>query len=436
MERFWLFLNIALDVYPFIFLQYLPFKSKLKLGYKKTMLVCAIVMLVHFLGFVWLARQPYYTGGVMLAYRFMSLAFLLALTAIFMRGSFAQAFFVFGLMAPYVIFTITAGSYVSFYLRSATSPPTMVTSLCRLAIIAASFPVAYCLVQKHLVPAMRIGNNRMWWYALPVPAIFTLVSLFFVSTDYEEKGVTLPVLLGMLFILLGCCFACYFLLKALRQLQEKTELEARERQGRQLLAVQQEQYARLAKNIESTKLARHDLRHHLHAIAGFLHNQQYKELEDYVKSYENTLQDKQVLTVSNHPAVNSVASHYLLLAEEKGVEVSFHLPLASAVHVEDIDLCVLVGNAMENAMEACENVEPGQRFIRVRAEVLGDKISFICDNSFDGILLREGEELLSRKRGGAEKGTGLSSIMAVAQKYGGMVKTDVTADTFMLSVLL
>lgn len=92
MESFWMFLTIALDVYPFIFLQYMPFKNRLKIGYKKTMIICSGVLCIQFLGFVWLSNQPYYTLTIMLLYRCASLISLCILTLLFVRDNYFKVF--------------------------------------------------------------------------------------------------------------------------------------------------------------------------------------------------------------------------------------------------------------------------------------------------------------------------------------------------------
>ncbi len=436
MDKLWYFLNIALDVYPFMFLQYLPFRDKLKVSYAKTMTICSVVMLLQFFGFVWLTGQPFYTQDIMLLYRISSLIILLILNVIFVRDNFVRVCFVFGLMTPYVMATIATASYFSYIIRSPESPVYMLTSLFRMALISISFPIIYFLVKKYLLPAMKIGDEKMWRYALPVPLMFSLICLFFVDPQYEFIGVSPKALFGMLFIFFGCIFTCYFLLKALHQVQEKTELAEHEKQSRQMLSMQQDQYKLIADNIESARTARHDLRHFISAASRFIDSKQYDKLAEYVSSFIEPLTQDTELVICDNYAVNSIAGYYIRLAKAKGIDVSFAFAVKETISVSDIDLCVIIGNTMENAIEACAHMVEGKRFIHMYAKVIGSNISFICDNSFDGVVQMDGEEYLSRKRGATEKGIGLSSIAAVVKKYDGQMQVEHNADTFMLSVLL
>lgn len=436
MNKLWMFFTILLDVYPFWFLQYLPFRDKLKIGYKKTMLYSAVVLMFQFLGFVWLTLQPFCNLDLMLIYRCCLLITLCLLTVFFVRDNFFKVYFVFGLMTPYVVLTIVTGSFLAHLLPLENAPLYMASVLCRMVVIALIFPPLYLLAKQHLVPAMAVQDNSIWQYAFPVPVMFSLVSLLYVDKDYETQVVPITELLGMFAVFLGCIFTCFFLLKALQQAKEKAELAQSERMSHQMLCVQQDQYKLIVGNIESARTARHDLRHFLSAATRFIENKQYDKLAEFISSFMEPLAQETELTICENYAVNSIAGYYIRLAKTTGIDVSFAFAIHEGIPVSDIDLCVIVGNAIENAIEACRCMVEGKQFIHVYAKVIEDNISFTCDNSFDGAVQMSGEDYLSRKRDGREKGIGLSSIATVVKKHNGQMRVEHTEDTFMVSVLL
>jgi sensor histidine kinase regulating citrate/malate metabolism len=99
-----------------------------------------------------------------------------------------------------------------------------------------------------------------------------------------------------------------------------------------------------------------------------------------------------------------------------------------------MDLCVIMGNLLENAVEACRYVE--EKFIKVRAVVDGDFLTVVVENSFDGIWRYEGGVYMSRKEAPETRGVGLSSVRAVCEKYGGLMQVDMDGDRWVSSALV
>ena len=95
---------------------------------------------------------------------------------------------------------------------------------------------------------------------------------------------------------------------------------------------------------------------------------------------------------------------------------------------------VLLGNLLENAVEACGRQRDGEKFIRLSMKQVGAAIVIVLDNSFSGELKKEGQALLSSKREGA--GVGLSSIQEIAKNYHGFVKFEQRGHLFSASVFL
>ena len=102
--------------------------------------------------------------------------------------------------------------------------------------------------------------------------------------------------------------------------------------------------------------------------------------------------------------------------------------------VEDMDLCVLLGNTLENAVEACEKLNEG-RFIRVEIDNRPELLSITVCNSYDGEVKRDKGVLLSRKRE-HEPGIGLASVREICEKYNGTMQYYDEKDQFAVIMLL
>jgi sensor histidine kinase regulating citrate/malate metabolism len=148
-------------------------------------------------------------------------------------------------------------------------------------------------------------------------------------------------------------------------------------------------------------------------------------------------------------AVDSVVHNIVETAEKNGVRLDMELAIPiDAGRVSDMDLCVIVGSIMDNALEACMRMpelagvtpEGSERFIRARTLIQGSFLSIVVENSFDGIWNDKGGEYYSRKRKnggkGLREGAGIPSVKAVCEKYDGRAAFSVEGNVWKASALV
>lgn len=435
MTRLWIFLTIVLDVFPYIFLQYLPFKDKLRYGYGKSIVICTAVLLVWFVPFPFLMSQPWFTLNMMLLYRVSLIVPLLLLSVFLIRKNLFQNLFVFSLMLPYVLLVITASGFLIGFIHVPTAPLYMVSSLCRIFLAAVTFPIMLWLFRRSFIPAMALQDGGIWKYAWPIPASFNFISLFFLSNDYEINGADLSQLLGYLSVMACSILTCLLVAAVLKRTQERAELMERERHSGLLLELQAQQYRDIAKRMDETTRSRHDLRHQLLLIGSFVTAENLEGLRAYLSEYERGLPLDTPVSYSENHTINVILGHYIALAKQEQIQVEVDLSLCEIAKIADSDLCVLLGNLMENAIEACRTVS-GEKSIRLKSDLIAKRFSIVISNSFDGVLQTKNGRYLSRKRSFTKEGIGLATVEAVVQKYGGQLRVEQEDGRFLVSLFL
>lgn len=184
-------------------------------------------------------------------------------------------------------------------------------------------------------------------------------------------------------------------------------------------------YVKETKNrYEKTKSFRHDLKNHLSLIKEFLQNGNVSQALQYIKDMEDITETLSFPCSTNHPMADILIGNKLGLAENLGIDVCCHLLLPSPCSIRDIDLCIILSNALDNAISACENMdESAVKYILLSGRMQGDFLLLEIENSFqDKDTFREG--------------TGLSNIKTIAEKYHGAVSITAQHSVFVLSVLL
>ena len=127
---------------------------------------------------------------------------------------------------------------------------------------------------------------------------------------------------------------------------------------------------------------------------------------------------------TNNPVVDILVGNKLGIAKGMGIDVDCSLLLPYPCGLRDIDICIVLSNALDNAIQAVKSLDAGtEKYIRVSGRIQGDFLMMETENSFHG------------KRA-FKKGTGLLNINAVAEKYGGAMSIETQENVFVLHVLL
>jgi len=438
MEFLWYFLSAALDTMPFIPFQYLPFRKKLRMSFGRTMLLCYIIMFFFAALFSYLSISSLYDSRTVYSVRLFQIIFSSFLTFILVKDKISKVIFVYCMVFPFISVLHALSLYTVQFIPLDAPKFMLINSVRTIYTLIFIFPTIQ-FWKKIFVPTvenLESYESTVWNYAWPVPTPLCLVELHIMFNNYQTNRITERELLIKVAV-----FACIiainiFVYYVFNHIKEKIHLNEINNRNQLLIELQAEQYNALAESIEQTREARHDLRHHLKMIQAMLHEKDYDKIDSYVTEFTAGMPiDKRIIICENY-AANAILSYFITKAEEADIDFSVNFCLAQNIPVKDSDLCVLLGNSIENAIEACSIMQGSNRFIRVAAEENAGRLYITVDNSFSGVIKKERETFLSAKRDYTTSGIGLSSIKTVAKKYDGDVKTEVKDNVFCLSVML
>jgi len=138
---------------------------------------------------------------------------------------------------------------------------------------------------------------------------------------------------------------------------------------------------------------------------------------------------------SGNNIVDALVGYWLMTAEVRKVRMQYAVRL-DTVNIIDIDLAVLLGNALENAVDAASKAAEEDRWVKLHLAPAGDKLLLALDNGFAGQVLQVKDTYYSSKRQFKEPGLGITSMRHIVEKYKGSLHIDVRAKQFSLSILL
>jgi len=432
-------LNIFLIRFISMCVRCYPLKDKWRVSLK---CLIAVYMLVFILqGAALISFHEYfavdYVGSQWLMLFFSSITILLPFFLI--KGAFFENLFLTAINAGYVTVVFGAGNYVelSFGGVIAERYPYLICNIVIVSLSAFLLPLLLRVLRR-MFGLMREGKPPIWKFIWAIPAVFFALSMMTGNILMGEHVITAAFMTVRLFLGSVMVVTCFLFVKVLHQEVRNAELAEHARMMESQLDLQRVQYERLTENAEHEKAVRHDIRHQLAVLKGFGAAGDLDNLNRYLNELTGSLLAPERLYCKNH-AVNAVINHYLSAVEsgQTWLDIKLDIPERTG-GVPDMDLCVVIGNMLENAVEACRRMEHGEKFIRARTLVQGVYLTLVVENSFDGLWYGQGGVYLSRKREGAgrREGVGLSSVKAVCAKYGGRAVFEVNGNVWRSSAVM
>ena len=179
---------------------------------------------------------------------------------------------------------------------------------------------------------------------------------------------------------------------------------------------------------------RHDYHNHIQAMLALTDNPE--ELRQYLWKLNDDLTTVDTVLKTGNVMVDAILNSKLSLIKTKNIAVNAKAVVPAELKISEIDLCVIIGNLLDNAMEACLRQDEGEeRFIRVYIGTLKQQLYLCVTNSVGGEVKKVGRTYLSTKDS-TTHGYGLMRIDRLADKYGGYVNRQNEEGAFATEVML
>lgn len=233
-----------------------------------------------------------------------------------------------------------------------------------------------------------------------------------------------------------CCVA--YLAFVLRSSAEnETRLRLEQTQENLHLQVTQatREIASLRESERRASTYRHDLRHHMQYLAGCIENGRTEQAQAYIREVCAEIESQKVRVFCENETVNLILSAFAGRAEESGVPLRVRAEVPHFIPVAETDLCVLLSNALENALHACQRLRQAGQPCDIELVVYEKSGKFflqVTNTCPPGVTFEKGLPV-TREPG---HGIGVRSICSIAERYNGMYSFSEKDGRFVLRVSL
>ncbi len=250
------------------------------------------------------------------------------------------------------------------------------------------------------------GCLRAWSGTLNV-AVFLLLSFFVWQLQEGGEAILALGILGLEAVL-------FLALEGSLHAYQKSYEAKEERLQNNILSHQYQEIREIYLNMRGW---RHDYHNHLQVMKAHMAAGRGEELRRYLDDLEESLDQVDTYVKSGNLMADAILNSKLSLAEQRRIRVSCRAVLPGELSVEDVDLCVILGNLLDNAVEACEKIPQEQRFLRVYIAAKGSQLYLSVQNSAKEELDFDERHYISSKRG--NHGLGMKRVKALVDKYEG-----------------
>ena len=188
---------------------------------------------------------------------------------------------------------------------------------------------------------------------------------------------------------------------------------------------------------EETHRIWHDMKNHFTVIQWMVKSKSYDKLDSYMQTLNQNVTESMLKIQSGNPILDALLNLKAAEAKKYGIDLTVNAMVPSSISIDDLDLSVVFSNALDNAMEACKKLPEGRdRYIQVDTNIKNDHLLLVVKNSFDGVIKRSGERLISTKHEAGQHGIGMGNMKRAIDKYYGHMMINVEDCVFVLSVAM
>ncbi len=208
---------------------------------------------------------------------------------------------------------------------------------------------------------------------------------------------------------------------------------------RQITGYQNDLTSRHCEEVENmyrqTRGWRHDFKNHLQTMQAYLEMNQIQQLEHYIHELAEDYNKVDISLKTGNTMLDAILNSKLSMLRAKEIPVDATASVPDALPVTDVDLSVMIGNLLDNAMDACMKLPPQERFVRIYIAKVKENLYLYVMNSTDGRCRKGLSGYLSTKSDDGH-GYGLWRIDKVIRKYKGYCCRQDEGNVFATEILL
>lgn len=262
--------------------------------------------------------------------------------------------------------------------------------------------------------------------------IIPISSLYIILTLFQARGLSWEqILIGVILILL-VNFTTFYLYDVISaSMVDKMDKILLGQQNKYY----QKQFKLMESTLKTTKAMRHDLRNHLSVIHALVEKGERDTALKHLSKMTDIYDDTRQYAYTENIDIDSILNFKIQAAEQQNIKIALDLSIPEKMCIPSFDLAIILGNLLDNAIEAVAELEK-ERQIKTTINYDKGRLIILVENPYHGERLKVGNRYLSTNKEPSQHGLGLENIKTVLQKYDGTMDITQRRNIFSVSLLL
>lgn len=204
----------------------------------------------------------------------------------------------------------------------------------------------------------------------------------------------------------------------------------------QLTKLESEHVSQVSAMYDHVRGWRHDIKGMLATISNLAEHEEYGKMKKYLREITSSVSETGLIIVTGNPAIDATFSGKLLIADQESIIVEHTISIPKGIRIDEIDICSVIMNLMDNAIEAVIVLPKEERTISFAMIDKGGMLAITVKNPCIGNYNYDEEKLTTTKADRNIHGIGLERISRIVSKHSGFIKIEPMQHSFEINILL
>lgn len=282
--------------------------------------------------------------------------------------------------------------------------------------------IAYNLILCVLFLVLHIGRRKVpvWYHSLFYAA---MIFVSYCDVQYFSSNIYVGIILSSVLFILS----------------DTSQHMLRKNYEEQVIEYQNKVIKKQVDEVQNVYLKmrgwRHDYHNHMQTLKAYLAMKNYSVMDKYLDDLTENLDSIDFMIKSGNVNLDAILNSKITMAKAKNISVNCKARLPEKLTISDIDLCILIGNLLDNAIESCGTMsEDSEKFIRIYIGIFKEQLYICVTNATKELVRKFDSEYITNKRG--NHGHGLKRISDTVDKYGGYINRKNEPGVFATEIML
>lgn len=275
----------------------------------------------------------------------------------------------------------------------------------------------------------RSVSTSLWISTIIIPLSTLAYEGMFVSNDNLTKNKVIASVI-MLFLINVTAFYLYNSLSKSYVQQSKLSILETEN------ALYSKQCEIMQTSTEELQEFRHDMNNQIIALSQLLASKKYDETEKQLNALFSITKNKIIYSTSGNVIIDGIINYKLQNAINDNIKVKTEIAVPVHLRIDTTDIVTIIGNLLDNALTALQNVLSGQRNLTLKVVFSQQRLIIRISNQFCGDIICKNGKIVTSKMNPDQHGYGLNNIAKAVDKYNGYMEIDHTGNIFTVDIIM